>query len=210
MNRRREMLLKKSGGRLPEEYQAVEWVEGRNAVHIDTGIPCREIEEVVCIYGKASTGVRDIAVAVGRVEGDKRYCPCQYYNSSATDLLGAGFMFASTWGPSHIIGDGLISADVKCKAREPVYAEFDGTIVSNYVIAPSYDFTLWLFSASEQYWNLPIRIKNVEIIGSDNQLLRKYVACRRKNDGYYGLYDFVTEEFYTAPNKSSFIGGNDL
>lgn len=44
----------------------------------------------------------------------------------------------------------------------------------------------------------------------DNVLIRDFIPCYRKSDNEIGLYDLVTETFYTNKGTGTFLKGNNI
>lgn len=71
-----------------------------------------------------------------------------------------------------------------------------------------------LCSFSNTSFTIPFRYADVTIYSSiivkNGVTVRNYVPAKRDSDSKYGLYDLVTNTFYTSPNGNNFIGGNPV
>lgn len=77
------------------------------------------------------------------------------------------------------------------------------------------DYHIWIFAINKgstsfnNYKSTNTRIFECKITDS-NSLIRDFVPCYRKSDGVIGMYDIVTQEFYTNAGSGTFLKGDDV
>ena len=128
-------------------------------------------------------------------------------NSSQTELLRTALGYAVTLDAKHTIE--LNSGDIL----------LDGTTVAqtgatSAVQPAAYKWRLFgrKNGDSESAVSLASMIGKVyefSIRDSGDNYVLNYIPCMRKSDNVYGMYDTVSNAFYSSANEYAFIGGND-
>ena len=203
-------------GRLPEEYQEVEYIESTGTQWIDTGFnpnpKTTRVETTFQVTDNTKINQRLFGARKSYNDG-KTICNIfwnsqQMRNAFRVDWVGNASTVSSKFS---------LNTDI--------------TIVSenNKVIINDLEEYTSTTSKSDSYLDFPIYINNFTSNGQldDNQqpayakwktfkiydngtLVRDFVPCYRKNDNEIGLYDIVNKVFYTNSGTGTFSKGNDV
>lgn len=88
------------------------------------------------------------------------------------------------------------------------------TIEYNSDVSQTTDVPLEFFACWDGNYTTPNRFSDTTIYSStivkNGVTVRDFVPAKRDSDSVYGLYDLITDTFYTSPNGNNFIGGNPV
>lgn len=210
LERRAEMFTHGSG-RLPPEYQEVEWIASDGNQYIKTTyVPYANTK----MYVKASSNIAQTNTTIlgsnkaslGRPQISININASSYYMMQFTDNQAAGPKRAITSNVSAVDND-----------VHEIYGELnkltvDGTsFTESNLFGATMTHPIYLFclnnygTATRKYKG---RIYSVQIWNSANLAL-DFVPCYRKADGVIGMYEMVHEIFYTNDGTGTFTkGGN--
>ena len=199
------------GGRLPSEYQEVEYIQSTGTQYIDTDVLPNATIEFEIDY--EITQIARCETLIGSDPDAKKWFSFGIVSNSSlkTNYIYAGYSnktFTNNYG----------ELNVKTKA---VYSNGSITIsnVNGSVTQTLADITMdvnnlpmFLFALNrknEAADNAYIKIYSV-ILNKNNEKVREFVPCYRKSDTTIGLYDLVNKTFYTNAGTGTFIKGNDI
>lgn len=211
LERRAEMFTH-GGGRLPPEYQEVEWIASDGNQYIKTNfIPNVNTK----MYVKASTNIAQTNTTIlgsnkaslGRPQISININASSYYMMQFTDNQAAGPKRAITSNVSAV--DGNI---------HEIYGELndltvDGTsFTDSNLFAAAMTHPIYLFclnnygTATRKYIGDIYSVK----IWNGATLRFDFIPCYRKADNVIGMYDMVTEIFYTNDGTGTFTKGGNV
>ena len=200
-----------SGGRLPSEYQEVEWIESHYTEYIDTGYIGNQDTRIVFDYQLTQYASSS---HLARMFGDR------------ASFISRGIMFNFTYNNTANIG--IQYGNAVRNYGSPYTQDLDRHLIDynnnqvTYIdddIITSYSYvtfttpsTIKLFAyTNEGAVNLGLRAKcySVKFYEGSN-LERDFVPCYRKADDVIGLYDLVYGTFYTNQGTGTFTKGQDV
>lgn len=196
-------------GRLPGEYQQVEYLENNGYQYIDTGIIPNNNTGIDIIYESLKT------------------VPSQYIAGSRKDNAGTvtyainGSTSRTDWD-IRFDGSAIYSnvARSKSKIRTKVSlnngngtwiltnldtGESSSIDISNQSVTATNN--LFLFAYNNIYIHSNLRIYSCKIYDGET-LIRDFIPCYRKNDDVIGMYDLANGVFYENAGTIAFIKGN--
>lgn len=202
-----------SGGtqpRLPSGYTEVEYI-GNSGTSKST---CAYLNTGLQLYDTVGNSYN----LSGRVKSE-------YYNASGYDALETiinnegvaspynGFTYRYAY-QTHILeftcnpsGEVSFSSTANSDGTNSIVINCTGTTVTDQV-------PLALFASYNGNYNTPYRFAKAKIysmtIQKNGVTVRDYVPAKRDNDSVYGLYDLITETFYTSSSSNGFIGGDPI
>lgn len=207
MTRRRALLARmKSGGQLPEAYQAVEYLESTGTQSINLGVYANQdsvmISDVLFVKSNQS-----FYYGGGTAYGSKTFeCYC--------------------WSPNLQFNEGshtiyLSYNDVPNNIRATIYQSlnhyaltYDGGVVSTdrtYTLTFQAEYPVHLFALNRQSG---VAYGKVIIYGVEfyqgQTIARKCIPCYRKSDNKPGMYDLVSNTFFTNQGTGEFVVGADI
>lgn len=209
-------LAKKSEGRLPSEYQQIEYIESTGTQYIDTGInpiSSTRIDIDFAYVGAGSyAGWAPIFGAMSVINNvQEQYAV--FINNRSLKL--------TTNYSSRDIGDNstvYIEANKKynLKNNQGLFYINDilessisvSNTLSNNTRFPVYLFDL-NFNGSRMNRGTKMKLYSCKFYDGDT-LIRNYIPCYRKSDNEIGLYDLVSNTFFTNAGTGEFIPGGDV
>ena len=193
------------GGRLPSEYQEVEYIDTNN----------KAITQDDLVYNNSHTFRYELDTQLNAIDGSK------YQGIDAGCAI-------SAWSSSEYHqGSGRFSISGSTLDRNTI--EIEATNGTSYYTI--YHNGTQIGSSSRGNSNLAtysggngypigfrsrssISASNIKVyelkIYIDNVLERDYIPCYRKSDNKVGLYDIVGRNFITTINQYEFVKGNDV
>ena len=199
MTRRRALLARvESGGRLPSAYQEVEYLESTGVQYINTGLsPSGDLSFDCKFYT-----YHDGAPGYGNIFGSRINSNVYEYQLTAYQ---SGIVSVGTRSPARFLTNRIN------------VVSFDGTNVI--VNGATKDF---VGSKDMGNNNYPIILFGILQGGVVTQLEsdriyycifgneRDFVPCYRKSDSKPGMYDLVTNTFFTNDGTGDFLVGADV
>ena len=198
--RRFAMLQQSQGGcGLPDAYQQVEWIASttNTGQYIDTGVAVTSDIHIKARWMfTAVANYQAVYGAKGAVFDLQRYVRQSYL---VVDTLGASTRITQFSGIENLLIDSEQSmSDVVLNGTS--YAISAGTT------EPS--GTIWLFGKEKSTGGAidvkgACRIYSAQILYGST-LQRNFIPCYRKSDNVIGMYDTVTNTFYTNAGTGTF------
>lgn len=182
------------GGRLPKEFQEVEWIELDGAQYIDTEI-------------NVTSNLRWECRAMSKKRSVANYCGC---GQGADDTR---FWFGHSSSNGQIIGFGGARQIYGNPFTMTTYIIHNGkgygydNVFSSYkeTIRPADTICIGRRSASQYF-----RVSWSKIYDDNSNLIQYLIPCYRKSDKVSGMYDLVNDYFYTNQGTGEFIVGPDV
>ena len=217
-------LCKTLGGKLPSEYQRLEYIESTGTQYIDTGfIPTFNTkisadfksnkvsgEPFTSLFGTQKSTIKGrLYCLLGTINNIQINIP-----SSMTDYAGlnndgtyvpsrAGTFFTSNRTNYIVdISNKIIQIENKTWNLSSYYTDY---------VSPDYNlFILTRNSSGIADKNCSKGLLYSVKIWDDNTLIRNFIPCYRKSDNEIGLYDLVNDVFYTNAGTGTFIKGDNI
>lgn len=210
--RRALMMRKRSGGRLPAEYQEVEWIKGDGDVIIDLQYVSRAATQIYLEIGgdeSVSTTFDGFFIGNGHSTG------LGYTDLQPSSNIRGGFN-EETW----------VNANVNILPRNIVYLSKDNIYFNDttlpFIAGADYASLGLSGYFRDVFASISFRGGKVKIfeckISESNVDLRHLVPCYRKSDGVIGMYDLCgtistvtgTPFFPKAFGSGAFTKGADV
>lgn len=200
---------KKSGGRLPSDFQEVEYIQGTGTQYINTlviptsktgwKIEFEQTEKISVWYFGVDTGwvTNGFGFNVHKAQNETNIYPLLYINSSTVsnfDKIEANQKYVVKYG------NGLLSVN----SKEYSVPSFTGT-QSN----PIYTNSINRNGTPDSIEQGTGKIYSLKFY-EDNTIIRDFIPCYRKSDNEVGLYDIVGKQFYTNQGSGTFIKGANI
>jgi hypothetical protein len=176
------------------EYQEVEYLEGMGTQYIDTGLDYFADFEVGI---KLKNNVSNKALGNGRsfclqrISADN---PCWQFTTGS----GKSFLTSVPITERHIM---------KWKDNK-AYA--DGVLLAEHIKHDNAGNRMHLFAVTNDGTAYPGVIYFCKLWDSNGNLVRDLIPCYRKSDNKPGLYDLVTNAFFTNAGTGEFLVGSDI
>lgn len=186
---------------LPKEYQQVEYIQSSGNQYIDTGISGNEIAEYQIVFDTLGTTAHTYE---------------QYFAGQNSTSNSVGKIFNAdniTYYQSKTILTKLSDLteailDVQVKVDEGV--SVNGEVKTTYTGLGWGSVTFWVFNShQETYQGASMKLYNL-IMWSDGVKVREFIPCYRKSDDEIGLYDLISNSFFTNEGSGTFTKGADV
>ena len=202
--KKKAMLNYVSGGRLPSEYQEVEWIGSSGTQYINTG------------YNPSSSTCIEVVVSVPRfqlnteiigVRSGGRYYELLFSGSSSlyVQMYKTPNTTFTDWNNKNtfkiINGDFYINDELKLTSQQTLGGN------TYQINVPLYLFGLNNNGSAQRLIEQTMYYCKIE---ENNQIQREFIPCYRKSDDVIGLYDLVYGTFYTNAGSGTFTKGNDV
>lgn len=196
--------------RLPDEYQEVEYIESTGTQAILTDIPCQlPIKTDIDIMFTQ----RNDSYFCGTRYGDVRICSGGNYQNNVqwafgTYKLKSGVALNTRYslstfldnGNQSIAIDGNTIGTYEYTLSESEVASMNGNLAL---------FAMWINNSQTFGQYAKTKCYGVKI-SNNNNLLGNFIPCYRKSDNEIGIYDTVSQTFYTNQGTGTFLKGNDV
>lgn len=206
--RRRMMMQKGTPSILPAGYNQLNFIESTGTQYINTGYKV-----------KSDYNPYKIMIDFQLTNGSGKVIGAMSSGKSKPLRFGTS---AEKWYFSHygntMIGSATFGvADAERHTMEYLFGEgvyLDGVLAPETVQSASAssncDLPLYLFA--ENYYGRAtsiseIRLYRCKLYEANEVLARDFVPCQRTTDGAIGLFDTVTQQFFSNAGTGEFIGG---
>ena len=192
--------------RLPDGYTEVEYIRNSNYnAYINTGvIPYDNTSNRFTVTARVKSEYHsDLACAtiISCEEANSPYYGFGYRYKCSTQQDVLEFFGA----------DGTVSKTSAATSDNTVTVTFTKTANSSKTMGvPLYIFAGWedsTYTTAAKYSDSSLYSMTVV---KNGETVRDFVPAKRDSDSVYGLYDLITDTFYTSPNGNSFSGGSEL
>lgn len=198
------------GVRLPSEYQEVEHIESTGTQYIDTGIIGKSGLKFSC---KLSISRITLGSPFFGCYGNGQRCYLSILNST-TGNIGYSYM-SSTYSNTEISANTFYDMETDFSSNNQSL-KIDGETVLTTENAGTLNTRMNVFLFGYNFSgkfdkNYPVYIKlHSATIYDGDELVRNFIPCYRKSDNKIGMYDTVTDTFYTNQGTGAFLKGNDV
>lgn len=193
--------------RLPSAYQEVEYIQSTGTQYIKTGIDCPDTYTEITIQFMNDTAFPSIGA--GTWNYGWRYVIARASNAGLTyDIRdNQGLTYKNTFDTE--------KHTIKFYSNDNHSVKFDDNLVG--IFYGNNDLTslaeIYLFSGhgsnGAEYYSKS-RIYSCKMIKKDGSIVRNFVPCYRKADGVSGLFDLISNKFFTNDGTGTFIRGGDV
>lgn len=216
MQRRRALMVRQgSVPRLPAEYQEVQYIEsyeGKRSYIITNIVPQTSTPRVKLRYYKATQASSENPLFFAQSMGATKLEIG--FNSTANRLF--AFSHSSTAIVSPIIYGNVVDVDVQINSTSPyitMTASSGGTTETGFKTGANAtgitDGQITLFSNMNGSMDCNARMYLCELWDND-ALTAQFIPCYRKSDDVAGMYETVSETFYSSASKYPFSKGADV
>lgn len=190
--------------RLPAEYQEVEWIQGDGSAYIDTNIvPTVNSAMEAEMAAQSQTSANFLGSRDGITGADKAFIVASYASAHKFGFMRWGYgvqtiPFDTNWhhyrlSPTEATVDGvnysLNTPKAQTSSRKiTLFKEDGGTSTSRPIYIALKFFMFW----------------------DDGAIIADYVPCYRKADDVIGMYDLVSNTFFTNAGTGTFTKGADV
>lgn len=179
-------LIPKTG--LPKGYFRCEYIESDGTNFIDTGFKPNNNTRVTCDFEFMTTPSKTMALFGARTSASSKNYAFLY--ASSTGKLRSDYNKSYNQEFDYITGRFQID-----KNKETTTISGESKSYTNDSFSSSYNLYLFaLNQADTAQWYATARIYSCQIY-DNGTLVRDYIPCVNP-EGYFGLYDLVTDEFY--------------
>lgn len=204
---------------LPTEYQQVEWIANSAKSYIlahdpDFRLPSSfRIEAKTQLQGYNTSATYGNIAAVFQPNASSYGMEFAYKKEDNTIVFFAGAQSIVT--PTSI-SDILVVGGIISETTAKCYIDVNGTRTYGSSVAVSRDYTtqrLGIFYGGDSDASVNQfvgKIYYVEIYDSNDELIANYIPCYRKSDGEIGMYDLVSNGFYSNAGTGTFTKGPDV
>ncbi len=199
----------KGKSKLPSEYQEVEYIESTGTQYIDTGHVVQEYDELELAYQLTSLEKLLDKVIVG----------CNRDNSSKGQLWVETYNQINRWyarfGSSNSVNaesttdqyEGILKLkkeSLEINGKTILTPLFEGLPTT-----PLNIFGAKVLADNNELMGAYVRISYLKIT-RNSEIIRHFIPCYRKSDNVIGMYDTVTDTFYTNQGTGTLLKGKNL
>lgn len=209
--RRRLLQQTVSTGRLPAEYQEVEWIESSGTQYINANVNQQDAGFEVKFISYDEISDSDYGCILGG-----------RYASSNSDLELNSYISTShpTWSGTFRYGGSSqnYNAHLNPKGELNVIKYMNGTYTANgtdysysagTISTPRMIYLFALHNNTSETGKAKVRMYYCKLY-KQGELAADLVPCYRKADGVIGMYDLVQEAFRTNKGSGTFIKGGNV
>ena len=186
---------------IPHEYTQIEYIESDGSQYIGTGIKLTNNVGFMVTY--SFTEIKNLTYILGS------YTPHYYLG-----IASSGHMLIS-YGPTADHGVLSIAKDKFSTETYTAKVNYNNSHIAEFVgissaVMPEENFssnrTMYLFRLNSGERPSKSRIYKLQITDG-TELVRNFIPARRNSDGEIGMYDTVTNTFFTNAGTGEFIAG---
>lgn len=192
------MFGEESEGRLPTGYQEVEYIESTGTQYIDTGVSYND--NIITELKITAINVENsIFICQKKGWSWNQYGIQFYYNNIVSTL---------TSSATYLYNNVVLNEEFEIK----VYPLLSKVIINNNEYNQRFNVSdnsnICLFDYSRASNNIS-RLHFCKIYNNET-LVRNFVPCYRKSDSVIGMFDTVSETFFTNAGAGDFGKGNNV
>lgn len=203
VNAKGAVLWERAPGRLPAEYQEVEYLQSSGTQWIDTGF--------VLSKETLTNGVRAVSkIALLNTSGNK----AMYKNRAPYFFVGSsGKVLYSGLGTTYYASKTNNDNEPHVLTLDSTEKTFlsDGELVTRYTFSeyPEGSGNLYLFNVSGGSFYLTAKLYYTKIY-YQGELALDFVPCYRTKDGKPGMYEIVNGTFFANNGTGEFVYGEEV
>lgn len=205
----RRAMMRRKPAWLPAEYQEVEYLESSGTQYINTGIVGRDSIYVESRLMFTQTDFGNAGFLGSRQDsGDQRFYLISAWQGDWH--LGLGRDFFST---TAVLPNTLYDIKVGRDWNTYMFAlNVNGADILNGASSMQTTYDMYVFAVNN--YGTASRFCSARLyslkISNDNSLLMDYIPCYRKLDNKPGMYDLVSNTFFTNAGTGDFVVGADV
>lgn len=198
------------GGIIPAEYQQVEYLQSSGTQYIDTGINASSTLQTTLIFRLSQNFdfTKDYFLLGARTKN----------NSSTRYSVDTPSYTQIRFSNTTTISVANMATSLNTLIYRSGYQEYNGAQVSTASAPATTQVKLWLFGTSnyDNGYTTPYLCNGAQInrcmlgTAADAAVYRDLISCYRKSDNKPGMFDVVTNTFFTNAGTGEFIVGNDI
>lgn len=203
--------VQSGGGRLPSEYQEVDYIlNDTMGAYIDTGvIPYNAHTEVYTKMAWVETTNDEACFLGARINYDRAFFINMYPQNKWE--IGWSGQFSYKSGTSFNYNQDYELYGTYRSAVQQLWADNVLVVESNFGLINGCTVPLYIFKQNYSAYVSQCRAKVYYMqLKQENDLVRDFVPCYRKSDNEVGLYDLVTQTFFTNQGSGSFTYGTEV
>ena len=184
---------------LPSDYQAVEYINGIQSsknpaiTSINLNLMWKDVSKI------------NLKMQFLTLSADNHGSMIFKTTTNGSDGV-SPFIFSQTNGIKFSGINGSVTKDyTKEQLTNNGLKELEILINANTISSNMY-FGAWCDTAYSKDWQL----EYLKIYDTKDKLIRNLIPCYRKLDGIIGMYDLVSDVFYTNSGNGTFVKGNDI
>ena len=195
-------------GKLPDIYQQVEYIESTGTQYIDTGITPDTTLEFDTTFNTSNNFSQE-TIRYGCIFGSR--ISSAKADVQLTTYSEFGYKGTIRWGNNY--GDNAwLSNNVKINAKLKNNMYYvDNTEIRSTTIEASNDYNIYIFALNQSGTAIQhgkLKLYTFKLWKND-VLVRDFIPCYRKSDNVIGLYDLVTNTFFTNAGTGEFLKGSN-
>lgn len=190
-----------TSSRLPVGYTEVEYIQNTGTSYINTNIQlCSATTNTFQVEAKV------IANRIGSNTYQNIFC-CM--SEAGEPYQGFSYrFFQSSISPVFIPSNDGSFAQV---SNEDGTTSVTASSLNGLTYSHTYPLTICCGLDSNRN---PFRYTNTKVysfkVTLNDEIVADYIPAKRDNDSKYGLYDLITDTFYSSPNGNNFVGGSEV
>ena len=189
----------------------MEYIENTSTAYIDTGIKGSGGQRVECTFMPITQLSNYFNCVYGaRTNPGKQHDGIYIYHTKATS--NTGYVAYNNTFKNTIASAYASLNEIHEIIQDKGTFTLDGNLVHTFTNTTftCTNATIYIFNANNNgtladYRGL-FRLYSFKLYNSSGELVRDMIPAQRISDGVYGLYDNVTNQFYTSPNDTLFTG----
>lgn len=193
-------------GKLPSEYQQVEYIESTGTQYIDTGIKLNQDSKIITEIQLTNDGSQPNAIFGSRTSSTENNFECVSSSSSnvgiridfqsyETNRLTTEFNNEKNY---ILISKTLMQIGERTK-RQISYTDFE---------TPSNCYIFYVSGGNIYGQKARMKLYNFKIYQND-VLIKDFIPCYKKINNEIGLYDLVSNTFFTNAGTGVFLKGSN-
>lgn len=199
------------GGRLPDAYQEVEYIQSTGTQYIDTGVP-----PDVTIEFEIDYAITQIAQFESLTGSDPEQNKWFSFGIVGNSSVKRNYIYVGNSNKTFTNNYGELNLKTKAVYSNGsiTISNINGSVtqtLTNITMGVN-NLPMFLFALNRQNKasdNSYVKIYSA-ILNKNNEKVRELVPCYRKSDNVIGLYDLVNKTFYTNAGTGTFLKGNDI
>ena len=194
--------------KLPDTYQEVEYIESTGTQYIDTGITPDTTLEFDTTFNTSNNFSQE-TIRYGCIFGSR--ISSAKADVQLTTYSEFGYKGTIRWGNNY--GDNAwLSNNVKINAKLKNNMYYvDNTEIRSTTIEVSNDYNIYIFALNQSGTAIQhgkLKLYTFKLWKND-VLVRDFIPCYRKLDNVIGMYDLVTNTFFTNAGTGVFLKGSN-
>lgn len=199
---------------LPEGFTQIEYIEGTGTQYIDTGFYGTQNSGVYIKYALTDLTSNGSARVFGTRNGTLGTGAFAFISSKdGTSLPNDNFYIASNGSASQSTNIDANWHEVSCNIENDKKVYFDGNLIftgSNTAYTSTAQASIFRTYNRTAYGAVATAKIGIVQIYENAVMVHNFIPCRRDSDDELGMYDLVSDTFFTNSGTGTFIAGPDV